>query len=568
MNLRTVSIKTVFVLAALFQYCALSAFGGIDPNEYKSAYQLEVKGDFAKAKAIYERMIEQFPNDRLAGPDNAGFRIKLIALSQALSDNDIASARAIVEQTKSLASLPRHKPNQLFRMAQQFETKKLFADAVALYRQVIADYPDSPMAGPDNASFRVKYVACLLAKEKGDIAAVKTIAAEIKTLNASPQQKPGQLYSVGTLLESAGALQDALSAYRQVITEYPNSPAAGPDKAGFHIKYVAGFLAKKNGDTAAARTIAAEIKTLNASPQQKPGQLYSAGFLLESAGFLQDALSVYQDVISKYPDSPAAGPDKAGFHIKYVAGLLAKENGDIAAVKTIAAEIKTLNASPQQKPSQLYSAGKLFEIAGSWQDARLVYRQVITKYPDSPAAKKADIRNDCVVPLENICDGNLAVAISGTAAIKAKYAGSPAELTDMLFNIGETYYLEGQKNNQSEFFRQSAGLFENDVFSLTLNDTLKAAASYMLGLNYQQLGEYLKAADAFGKSYQADPKFEYADYCLFAVGRCYEKLLEQGSVSQTDAKAVIAAQYLQLISEYPQSKGAPYVREWLKNNPK
>ena len=41
----------------------------------------------------------------------------------------------------------------------------------------------------------------------------------------------------------------------------------------------------------------------------------------------------------------------------------------------------------------------------------------------------------------------------------------------------------------------------------------------MIGLNYDRIGKYAKAAAAFEKSYEADSKFRYADYCLLAKGR-------------------------------------------------
>ena len=110
-------------------------------------------------------------------------------------------------------------------------------------------------------------------------------------------------------------------------------------------------------------------------------------------------------------------------------------------------------------------------------------------------------------------------------------------------------------------------ILEKDLLPRTSDNLYyRSAGYYVIGLANNKLGEYVKAANAFKNSYQADANFQYADYCLFAQGYCYEKLLEQGAVPASEAKSIIMIQYYQLISEFPKSCYALYAQNWLEKN--
>ena len=124
-----------------------------------------------------------------------------------------------------------------------------------------------------------------------------------------------------------------------------------------------------------------------------------------------------------------------------------------------------------------------------------------------------------------------------------------------MFLVGEAYYHAGLKNNQGEFFRQSANMYENDILALKLSDIQKAEASYMLGLNYQKLGEYLKAVEAFENAIaiETDPNNANArnlHWLWLLVADCYEKLKVEGEVDASDADTVIEAAYQDVVANF------------------
>ncbi|MFA6186925.1 MAG: tetratricopeptide repeat protein [Phycisphaerae bacterium] len=359
------------------------------------------------------------------------------------------------------------------------------------------------------------------------------------------------LYQQASGLEREGVFADAEALYQRVLTEYPNSPYAGPNYAGYRVKVIALRNAVSGNDIASARAIAADIGSLASSAQNKPIQLYWMASLFAANKFPEDAAVWYQRVLTDCPSSSYAGPDFAGFHAKEFALINALSGGDIASARAIAAEIGSLASSAQNKPVQLYWTAGQFVARRFPKDANVLHQQILTDYPDSSQALRIRIKKDCVGLLKDINSGNLAAAIEGTAAIKAKYADSVPEQTDMLFAIAETCYLAGLKTKQDEFFRQSAGLFENDIIGVVVSNSLKSSAQYMIGLNYWQLGEYFDAADAFTASIEADPNYMFAGNMHWLVADCYEKLKAAGDVNAPEADPIIEWGYQALFENYP-----------------
>jgi outer membrane protein assembly factor BamD (BamD/ComL family) len=141
-------------------------------------------------------------------------------------------------------------------------------------------------------------------------------------------------------------------------------------------------------------------------------------------------------------------------------------------------------------------------------------------------------------------------------------------MANVLYFIGERYYLAGQRKGKIENFNESTAMMEYYLSVAKPQGSSRADAYYVMGLNYQSIEDDAKAAESFDKAYQAGAKHQYADYCLFAQGKCYEKLQEKDAVSAEDAKAAIAAKYSKLVSDFPQSGYAKDAKTWLENNSK
>ena len=194
--------------------------------------------------------------------------------------------------------------------------------------------------------------------------------------------------------------------------------------------------------------------------------------------------------------------------------------------------------------------------------AASLYQKIIADYPSTAYAARAKVFSGAIKVLTAIDLGqdiNLELA-----KFKTAYAGNPM-LHAAMMTIGEKSYEKGfsklsqEADPNNSLFKFSAALLENDVVPNAPDNTARAMAHYMVGLNYEQLGEYAKAAGAFGAAYQADPKYLYADYCLFAQGRCYEKLKASGKIDANEADVLIKNAYQTFLAEYPDHSMADYV---------
>jgi tetratricopeptide (TPR) repeat protein len=140
-----------------------------------------------------------------------------------------------------------------------------------------------------------------------------------------------------------------------------------------------------------------------------------------------------------------------------------------------------------------------------------------------------------------------------------------------VFVIGEEYYLKAKAQNASgqgnvvaakAEYEKAIAILQTSL-GLTSADPKKCNAYYVTGLSYRELGDYVKAADALQKAYQADPAFEYADYCLFENIRCYGRLAESGKVSRCEAFYNSYLFLNELNTLFPGSKYIPISQHWL-----
>jgi tetratricopeptide (TPR) repeat protein len=199
--------------------------------------------------------------------------------------------------------------------------------------------------------------------------------------------------------------------------------------------------------------------------------------------------------------------------------------------------------------------------------AALVYRKIAADYPSTGYAAKSRVyaaAADTMAMIDSIADSEPNQAAmerinASLADMKAAYAANP-ELCGAMLAVAEKCYAKGLSqmyqtpDPQNALLRLCRDVLENNIIGKTSDKYLNAEAYYILGLDYQNLGDYVKASQKFCSAFETNPKHRYADYCLFAAGRCYEKLLVQGTISEDEAKAIIRAAYSELVSKFPESR--------------
>jgi tetratricopeptide (TPR) repeat protein len=202
------------------------------------------------------------------------------------------------------------------------------------------------------------------------------------------------------------------------------------------------------------------------------------------------------------------------------------------------------------------------------ENAQNVYLSAVDGWPEGEQV----VLKQMIVAISNIHLGN---DVAAQAAIdRLKDYKENIHFNDVMIDISGAYYTKGIKLSagkpypQKVYFKKSLTILEDNSIWNVPDDAARASINYVIGLDYLQLADYQKAADAFQRTVEIYPQYQYADYCVFAVGSCYEKIADSNSISQADAKPFIESQYTRLIKNYPQSSYAPYAKTWLQEKEK
>lgn len=369
----------------------------------------------------------------------------------------------------------------------------------------------------------------------------------------STDAEGGQIYAQACDFDTAGKTTEAIQCYQKAINTSPKGEFSADAK--LHLSRLNAISYIKSKEFAKAE---AEIKA-NANAFEKNAEyewyVFSVAGEYETAGQSNNAKEYYAKTLEKFPKGKCSANAKLSLSRLNVLSYIKSGQFDKAEaeVKTNAAEFER-NAGHEW---YLYSIGLCYDENKRPEDARNYFNKVAEKYPDSKCGSVAKLHLRAMDVLSLIKKGDDNRADDAIVKIKADFAGNP-ELCNYILYIAEGYYDKGLEiskgtiGSENIYFDKSISLAEEQLDSGKLNNSMLAEYNYMVGMNLQNEGQFSDAAKAFEKSYNANPKFIYADYCLFENIRCFVRLAE-AKINKWDS-AKIDSLYQTLLKEYPQSK--------------
>ncbi|MCL4217295.1 MAG: tetratricopeptide repeat protein [Candidatus Hydrogenedentes bacterium] len=372
---------------------------------YKAGECLAQMGRVEEASKVFATFAKQYPDNPLT--EEAMLR---------LSDTQVLSEdfNEAVEQYKQiLANTPSPELEEeiLHRMAVTYHNLKQYEESVATYRLLLEKYPQSAHAaearyriGEYHALEQKDYVAAvaeyqqaldLQPKERIAGLALKGLALshyELNDLDAAAglfgrlmREHPAiklneQTYAwVGQYMFDQGRWDEAVLAFNSLLTADPNYP--NPERV--HLKVAESY--EKAGKTDEA--IAGYQGVMDLAPQTAAGMeaKYRMARMYEIKGDLEKAFALYEDAANSNVGETAA---QARFHL---AELYEQQSDFVAAAKSYM-RVAILFLHEELSPEALWRAGQCFEQAGSLEQGRKTYEEVIRDYPDSAQAAKAEQR--------------------------------------------------------------------------------------------------------------------------------------------------------------------------------
>lgn len=372
-------------------------------------------------------------------------------------------AKAIERFEKAAATLPQHRAECLFRMAEARAKLGKYQEAYSEYREIVEKHTESPFRG------RAAFGAVWSLYTAGDYTSAIVVYGLVEKL--LPQESLAEAaYILANSYYETNKVADALKTYRNVAAQFPRSPFAprAEYKAcwclflqGAHDEVIAegrAFLKKYPSDTDAGNVH------------------FIVGESLFEKNQVNEALPEYQAVVSRYPKSPFR--EKAMFKL----GL---------------SYLKT--AQPGL--------------------ARETFRSFATGYPDNELAPEALARAaECGLTLARLKNkpelqaAQYEEVARDYAALVAKYPKLPVA-ADALYQLGVTYARLEKHDAMIQAFQKL-------VKEYPKHPNL-AEAFYWLGCESEKAGQNESAAQYFQQALNLKPNGPYAEQAKYRLAAIY-----------------------------------------------
>jgi TolA-binding protein len=325
---------------------------------------------------------------------------------------------------------------------------------------------------PENSEFYYKeeayYYLGIFAENQGDFKkAVEYYVAGYKKF-------PNSVYSSDMLIKVAAmyltklttekdALDTAADYFNQYIKAFPNTPTT--EMAHYYL----GFCYYNGRRFSEALSAFRSFSDRYPNSEFTPEAIYYYSECNYNLGNYQDSVTGFNTVITKYPNHEKA--EEAVFTKAWALLDLQREDEAMTTLRLL------VDKYPKSKfaPQSLFSIADSYYNAQKYEDALNTYQEVLKKFPESDVAKK--------IP-ETIAE--LKETIAYVEYEKAYEPFAKAR--------------EGKADPATimNWYRQAAAGFESVVSKYPGTESETGSLSNM-GITYEELGEWKKAADAFDK---------------------------------------------------------------------
>ena len=374
---------------------------------YKGGECLAHLGRTDEAANIFEQFAAKYPENELTEQ----------AMLRAGDAEFFSSAFAdAVEKYKKIlegAPDPAVEQDTLYRLAITYHNMKDYESSAATFKTLLEKYPQTPRAAEAHIRIGDHYV-----RDVKD--AVKAIESYTAALNTDPQESAGGGATAGRAVKGLALARyetkdfdAACEMFLKVMKEYPSVALSEETYA-----WVGQRLYDQQKWDQAAQAFEALLK---ARPDYlNPERVrFKIAECSEAGGKPDDAVKLYQAVVDMAPQSAVAVDAKykmamlheaqkkhdeafklfeevantntgvtstrARFHL----GELYEAKGDFESAARSYMYVVIVFLNEELAPESLWRAGQCFEKAGSAEQARKTYEELIATYPDSEQAKKA-----------------------------------------------------------------------------------------------------------------------------------------------------------------------------------
>lgn len=378
--------------------------------EFQRAYQDVRQRNYSEAETALSQLYQQNPRGDRAG--EALFWSAESAFQVGQQGSRDALQRAQDRFTTFLTNFPDHRQRDAARYALAWTYFKQgnYAQAADAFERFLAAYQPSDELIPYTADARLRLGDSYFALRRWNDAA--TAYRRVSGAGADYAR-----FQIGQALANAGRSEEAVAAYQQLISEFPNSSLRAP------ARYSIGDLRFRQGRYDEAIRIFEEvISQFPNSPVAARAQ-FAIGDARYNQGQLADAATAYRAILDRYPNSQLV-PDALSA-LEMTLGALGRESeisgivrqfaernpgvgavdelyfrqaesryqrGDAAGSIPELQNILRQTRDPELRPPTLLYLGRAYADTGNITEAERQFQQLLRQYPNSPLTAEASLR--------------------------------------------------------------------------------------------------------------------------------------------------------------------------------
>lgn len=538
---------------------------------YKIAGSYDVRWDTSSAKQLYLHLIRNFPENVYA--DKAKLDITRLSIESEIDGGNFSTAKTYMEQMILKNSGNANLPRILYHIAGRYKKCKKDAEAKLLYNRIVRLFPKDEVAHRSKLDIARLDTHSLIVSGKLDMA--RSLIDTLISDSPKDEYLAKALLDAGEDYTKQYSYDEAKALYTKLINLYPIGKYSSQASLELVALKIRSAIDSKNFGTALSLTNQL-IEDNKANSSLSP-VLYSVMrhyAKCKEAGQAKVLCSKLKELCPDSYDTYRSKLDAAAIDV-----FSSIESGDFAHAEELTESLIGSHCNHPYLGEILFDIGSCYCENSQYGRAKTVCNYLIEHYPKNYNSTRAKVEIPSLDICSQITTGDFAANQSQTCdqlntaieQFRQNFKENP-NFSRTMNHIAQAYYLKGVELDQASpgsaniLFKKSISIIENDILGSVSDISAKTSAYYVIGLNRNKLAEYQKAAEAFQYAAEINPHFKHADYCVFAKGYCYKKLLSNNMISESEAKPIITSQYTKVLANYPHSKYASYVSEWLQNN--
>jgi len=433
-----------------------------------------------------------------------------------------------------------------------------YEQAEAMYRQIVADYPDTDCALEAQKELVMLYLTW--DKPTQGEAAFEELVAGFPEHPLLPEV----LYYIVEEYAWSGKHEEATSFCQQIIQQYPGGPYA--DKAQLGVPAIKVLSLIDSGEDAAAQSALDSLISDFADHSGLPEVLYHIARRYKQSGKCEIAESLYKDIVANYPRTDYAFQAETRLVLWYIS--VARNDEAQAAIASLVADF----SEHSELVKALYDIAKGYEQSAKYEEAETMYKDIMRRYPGTKYASRALLDIEKCPILLVIDEGDDVAAEAAIDALISHFSDHP-DLPEVVFVIGEEYYNkafeyenEGFEPEARDNFTKAIAVWERIIEEFPVNTPYTPHSYYFSAVCYRRLAQYQKAIEYYQEIVDNWANYQSAWSAQFLVADNYERLIDPDGVPDPQIVAQIKAACEQVLHKYPHCPAANAARDWLESN--